>query len=74
MAESVVTEPALERTYLTVKEAAAVLGFSPAYIYQLIVRGQLPVTRFGRRAIRIDRSELNRWLKDVAERGNRYDG
>jgi len=40
-----------ERLVLTVSEAALLLGISRAFAYELVVRGELPVIRLGRRRL-----------------------
>ncbi len=40
-----------ERLTVTVPEAAAILGISRSFAYELIGRGELPVVRFGRRVV-----------------------
>lgn len=40
--------PSLRRPWLTVPEVAELLGISEAAVYQRILRGSLPATRFGR--------------------------
>jgi excisionase family DNA binding protein len=46
-----VHDKALERSTLTVQEAAEVLGLSPSMIYKMSKNGQLPTTRAGRRVL-----------------------
>jgi excisionase family DNA binding protein len=40
-----------QRLTVTVPEAAEILGISRSFAYELIGRGELPVVRFGRRAV-----------------------
>ena len=40
-----------ERLVHTVSEAAALLGISRAFAYELVARGELPVIRLGRRRL-----------------------
>jgi excisionase family DNA binding protein len=40
-----------DRLVLSVAEAAALLGLSRAFAYELVARGELPVVRFGRRIV-----------------------
>ncbi len=44
-------ESARARVVMTVAEAAAVLGISPSFAYELCARGDLPVLRLGRRVM-----------------------
>jgi excisionase family DNA binding protein len=40
-----------DRLVCTVTEAAQLLGISRAFAYELAVRGEIPVIRFGRRIV-----------------------
>ena len=40
-----------DRLVYTVAEAAALLGISRAFAYELVARGELPVIRLGRRRL-----------------------
>jgi excisionase family DNA binding protein len=52
-----------ERTWLTVPEAADELHIPRTRAYDLIQRGELPgAVRIGKRSIRINRAELERFL------------
>ena len=50
-----------EPLVLTVAEAAALLGVSRAFAYELVARGQLPVLRLGRRIV-IPKAALRQML------------
>lgn len=50
--------------YLTVKEVAARWGVSPMTVYRLITEGSLAHTRVGRRIIRIEEAEADRFIAD----------
>ncbi|MEP0774034.1 MAG: helix-turn-helix domain-containing protein [Acidobacteriota bacterium] len=50
-----------------VKEAAAALGVSQPFVYRLIAEGEIRVTRLGRRAVLIPRTEIERLLAAGAE-------
>jgi len=51
-----------ESSWLTVPEAARELQIPRTRCYELIQRGELPAVRIGERSIRINRSELERFL------------
>ncbi len=56
-----------ERPVLTVSEAAELLGVSRAFAYELVVCGELPAVRLGRR-IMIPRVGIQRIIENsVAE-------
>jgi excisionase family DNA binding protein len=48
--------------WLTVPEAAEELRIPRTRCYELIQRGELPAVRIGERSIRVNRSELERFL------------
>jgi excisionase family DNA binding protein len=50
-----------KRLCITVPEAAAMLGISRNFAYELVKQGQLPVIRFGKRLL-IPRAALDRML------------
>jgi excisionase family DNA binding protein len=50
-----------KRLCITVPEAAAMLGISRNFAYELVRQGQLPVIRFGKRLL-IPRAALDRML------------
>jgi len=56
------TPKAGERSWLTVPEAAEELRIPRTRCYELIQRGELPAVRIGERSIRVNRSELERFL------------
>jgi excisionase family DNA binding protein len=51
-----------EKSWLTVPEAAQELRIPRSRCYELIQRGELPAVRIGERSIRVNRSELERFL------------
>ncbi len=51
--------------YLSIAEAAATYHVSRDFIRHRIVDGSLPAVRFGRRVIRIERSQLQRMFQPV---------
>jgi len=48
--------------WMRVPEAAELLGLPRTRTYELIQRGELPAVRIGERSIRVNRSELERFL------------
>ena len=48
---------------LTAKEAAAYLRLSPAQLYKMIARKQIPHIRLGQKRVVIRRTELEKWLE-----------
>ena len=57
-------EPLVKETYLKVSTVAAELGFKIPTIYGWINGGKLNAVRVAGRAVRITRTELNRFKKD----------
>jgi excisionase family DNA binding protein len=55
---------------LRVREAAQITGYSTAFMYTILARGELPVVRVGR-SIRIPADALATWIRAKAER---FDG
>jgi excisionase family DNA binding protein len=51
-----------EKEWLKVPEAAELLGLPKTRGYELIQQGELPAVRIGERTIRVNRSELERFL------------
>lgn len=51
-----------EKEWLTVPDAAELLGIPRTRCYELIQRGELPAVRIGERSIRVNRKELERFL------------
>src|SRR5215207_2138834 len=49
-------------TFLTVREAAAVLRISKSKAYELVSSGEIPHVRFGK-VVRIPKSWLDDWLE-----------
>ncbi len=60
--ETKATDTTGEKGWLTVPEAAAELRIPRTRCYELIQRGELPAVRIGERSIRVNRSELKRFL------------
>ena len=50
------------KAWLTVPEAAEELRIPRTRCYELIQRGELPAVRIGERSIRVNRTELERFL------------
>jgi excisionase family DNA binding protein len=53
------------REWMTVPEAAELLGLPRTRTYELIQRGELPAVRIGERSIRMNRRELERFLLET---------
>ena len=62
MDESIERNSGVERLCLTVPEAAAMLGLSRNFTYELVKQKQLPVIKFGKRLL-IPRVALEEMLK-----------
>ena len=60
--------------WLTVYEAAANIKRDWREVYNLIKEGEIPSYRVGPRSIRIDRAELDAWVRtnEWTEEANRY--
>lgn len=52
-------------TWLTVKQLAAYLQLSPAKVYDLARKGELPSARVGTQW-RFDRDEIDQWMRAQA--------
>lgn len=57
----------LERLTMGVREAATLLGISPAHAYESIRLGRLPAVRLGRRLL-VPRKALDEFLADEVRR------
>ena len=66
MDESIERNSGVERLCLTVPEAAAMLGLSRNFTYELVKQKQLPVIKFGKRLL-IPRTALAKMLEKVGE-------
>ncbi len=62
--ESIEKVSGVERLCLTVPEAAAMLGLSRNFTYELVKQKQLPVIKFGKRLL-IPRAALAKMLEKV---------
>ena len=56
-----------ERSYCTISEAAKQLDVSPSTVWRWIEAGRLPAYRAGERTIRINRADLDTFLKPARE-------
>jgi excisionase family DNA binding protein len=56
------TQDAVAKNWLTVPETAEELHIPRTRAYELIARGELPAVRIGERSIRVNRTELERFL------------
>lgn len=54
----------MTRLFLTIKEAAELVGCHRTVIDSLIKRGKLPHARLSQRVVRIDRDKLIEWIKN----------
>lgn len=52
-----------EARLLTVEQAGKYLGLSRAAVFHRVARRELPFVRVGKRAIRLDREALDRWIE-----------
>ena len=59
------TPSAGEKGWLTVPEVAEELQIPRSRAYELIQRGELPAVRIGQRSIRVNRTELERFLLEA---------
>lgn len=64
MDEGIERNSGVERLCLTVPEAAAMLGISRNFAYELVRQKQLPVIKFGKRLL-IPRAALEKMLEKV---------
>jgi excisionase family DNA binding protein len=53
----------MERELLRAEEVAKVLGIGRTKVYELMLRGELPVIRIGR-LVRVPRAALLRWIAE----------
>ena len=53
------------REWMTVPEAAELLGLPQTRTYELIQCGELPAVRIGEQSIRMNRRELERFLLET---------
>lgn len=49
--------------YITIKDAAAALKLNICTLYRWINAGKIKAEKFGRNAVRIERGELDRFIK-----------
>lgn len=54
-----------EKNWLTVPEVAEELRVPRSRAYELIARGDLPAVRIGERTIRVNRTELEKFLLET---------
>jgi excisionase family DNA binding protein len=57
------------REWLKVPEAAQYFGVPRSRMYELIQRGELPAVRIGQRSIRVNRREIERFLRENCSTG-----
>ncbi len=54
----------IEPRLLTAKQLSAYLNFPLSSIYSMVEKQEIPFKRFGKKAIRFDRNEIDRWVDD----------
>jgi len=57
----------MEMRLLTVDEASRYLHLHPQTVYLMVRKGELPVFRVARRAIRFDKDILDQWIAGKIE-------
>jgi excisionase family DNA binding protein len=60
-----------KREWLKVPEAAQYFGVPRSRMYELIQRGELPAVRIGQRSIRVNRREVEQFLRENCSLGPR---
>jgi len=58
-------EPVVESPYMTVADAAALMGLSGAMVYQLVDDGTIPAYKHAPKCIRIHRDDVTAYLKSI---------
>ena len=51
-------------TILTAKDVAGILRVSPAYVYAMAKRGDIPCVMIGNRSVRFVREDIEEWVKN----------
>jgi excisionase family DNA binding protein len=59
------------REWMKVPEAAQYFGVPRSRMYELIQRGELPAVRIGQRSIRLNRREVEQFLRENRSLGPR---
>ncbi|MDQ3506931.1 MAG: helix-turn-helix domain-containing protein [Actinomycetota bacterium] len=54
---------AREKEWMKVPEAAELLGVTRSRMYDLVSRGEVPAVRIGERSIRVNRRDLEEFLR-----------
>jgi len=52
----------MSESYLTIRDAASLLGVSYSYLWKRIKEGAVPVVRLSPKCIRLRLSDVNAWL------------
>lgn len=52
----------MEPRLLTVKQLAAYLNFPRSTIYAMVQQKQIPFRRFGKKIIRFDKKDIDKWV------------
>jgi excisionase family DNA binding protein len=55
-------EIAMEPRLMTAKQLAAYLSFPLSTIYVMVEQKQIPFRRFGKKIIRFDKREIDKWV------------
>ena len=56
-------DSAIEPRLLTAKQLAGYLSFPLSTIYAMVEQKQIPFRRFGKKIIRFDKKEIDRWIE-----------
>ena len=58
------TRTEIEPRLLTAKQLSVYIGFPLSTIYAMVERGEIPYKRFGKKSIRFDKKEIDRWIDE----------
>lgn len=62
LSEPPLVQEILDKEYLSVNEAATLLGYTKSTIYTKICRGQLPYIKYGKH-VKLEKTELLKYMK-----------
>lgn len=54
----------MDRLFLTIKEAAELVGCHRSQIDSLVKRNKIPYARISQRVVRFDREQLIQWMRN----------